>query len=188
MPTYTDPTNPYDSMTGPRSRTRYDVNAPASPSGTGSPSSGTGSSSENQGYASKPHAVIEGAADGLADGLEREDIQGEVHGAISQVERTLDDHPSPRSERLRARLERLDDKVETLIDKTKVRARAVAETARRAKNAPPKVADDLKVAARSWSRGFAQNVGFVAAAGFVGLVALVVLTVGMVQGLNDAWG
>src|SRR5687768_11129179 len=167
MPPYTDPTNPYDSMNrtkhqdsrnSAKSRPSYDVDA--SPA---SPPSDYGST----GYTSRSQAAIEGAADGLADGLEREDIEGEVHGAISQVERTLEENPSPRADRLRARLERLDDKVETLIDKTKVRARAVAETARRAKNAPPKVADDLKIAARSWSRGFAQNVGFMAAAGVV---------------------
>jgi hypothetical protein len=133
-------------------------------------------------------AVVEGAADGLADGLEREAIGDDVHAAMQRSSQAVRSHGSPRSERLRARLEQVDSKVDDVIDKTRLRARAVAESARRARDAPPAIANDLKAAGRSWLGGLAASVGFSAAAGVVGAIALGVLTVGLVQGLNALVG
>ncbi|HUR25934.1 MAG TPA: hypothetical protein VM327_07990 [Candidatus Thermoplasmatota archaeon] len=136
-------------------------------------------------------AVVEGAADGLADGLERDAVAGEldaVHGALGRAGQGIRPSRSPRADRLRARLERIDERVDDVVDKTRVRARAVAESARRARHAPATVSADLRGAAKSWASGLAISVGLQAAAGVVAAVAFVVLTVGFVQALNALVG
>jgi hypothetical protein len=137
---------------------------------------------------SKPAAVIEGAADGLADGLEREQPERGVQETLHRAGQRFEASPSPRSQRLRARLDRVEDKVEEVVDKTRVRARAVAETARRAREAPPTLAEELTGALRSWTSGIAKSIGMAVAAGVVAVAALVVFTVGLVQGFNDVLG
>lgn len=136
-------------------------------------------------------AVIEGTADGIADGLERDQVAGEldaVHGVIGRTGQGQRPSRSPRADRLRARLEQIDEKVDGVVDKTRVRARAVAETARRARTAPAAISADLKHAAKAWTGGMAASIGLRVAAGVVGAVAFVVLTVGLVQGLNAILG
>lgn len=141
---------------------------------------------------SKPSAAIEGAADGLADGLEREHPEIPFQEALHRAGVTFKASPSPRSQRLRARLDRIETKVGDTVDKTRVRARAVAETARRAREAPPTLVEELTGALKSWTSGIVKGIGLKAAAGAVGIIALVVLTVGLVQGLNlwlgTPWG
>ena len=135
-------------------------------------------------------AIVEGAADGIADGLERDQVADEldaVHGAIRTGQGARPTR-SPRADRLRARLEQIDERVDAVVDKTRLRARAVAESARRARGAPPTIAADLKRAAKAWTGGLAASLGLRAAAGVVAAVAFVVLTVGLVQGLNALVG
>lgn len=146
-------------------------------------------STSSEPLAARSATLVEGAADGLADGLERDRIAGEldaVHGAIGRTGQGIRPARSPRADRLRARLEQIDEKVDGVVDKTRIRARAVAESARRARDAPPAIAADLKCAAKAWTGGMAASLGLKAAAGVVAAVAFVVLTVGLVQGLN-AW-
>jgi hypothetical protein len=136
-------------------------------------------------------ALIEGAADGLADGLERDAVADEldsVHGAIGRVGQGPRPSRSPRADRLRARLEQIDERVDEVVDKTRVRARAVAESARRARAAPAAISTELKGAAKAWAGGMAASIGLQVAAGIVGAVAFVVLTVGLVQALNAVVG
>lgn len=136
----------------------------------------------------KPAAAIEGASDGLADALEREEIEEEVHEATHRAGEAFGASPSPRTQRLRARLDRVDEKVDEVVDKARVRARAVAETARRARDAPPTVAEELTGALKAWTSGLAKGLALKVAAGAVAIIALVVLTIALVQGLNQEWG
>jgi hypothetical protein len=132
----------------------------------------------------KPSAYLEGAADGLADGLEREEPETPLQQTLHRASETFASHPSPRSERLRAKLDQVEDKVSEAVDKTRVRARAVAETARRAREAPPTLAEELTGALRSWTSGLAKGLGLKVAGGVIAAIAFTVLTVGLVQWLN----
>jgi hypothetical protein len=142
------------------------------------------SSSPSSDALSKPSAFVEGAADGLADGLEREQPERGVHESLHRTGERLERDPSSRSQRLRARLDHVEDKVDEVVDKTRVRARAVAETARRAREAPPTLAEELTGALRSWTSGIAKGIGLTVAAGLVAAIAFTVFTIGLVQGLN----
>jgi hypothetical protein len=69
-------------------------------------------------------------------------------------------------------------------ERTRESAEAVAETSRRAVAAPPRIGRDLREALSAWAGGFAKGIALYAAAGAIALVALVVLTVGFVVGLD----
>lgn len=131
-------------------------------------------------------AAVEGAADGLADGIERHGLR-EHAGHLAQTAAPIAQRGS-RSERLRATLERADEKVTRAVDKTRLKARALAESARRARHAPRHVQEHLQRAGKAYAGGLAAGLVRYAAAAFVGLIALVVFTVALVQGLNEAWG
>lgn len=131
-------------------------------------------------------AAVEGAGDGLADGIEREDLRGKA-AHLAQTASPIAQR-GVRSERLRARLEQVDDKVSSAIDATRTKARAVAESARRARHAPGQALERVQHAAKAYAGGLAASIGFYAAAGLVGAITLVLLTVGFVQGLTELWG
>jgi len=131
-------------------------------------------------------AVVEGAADGLADGIGEHGLDRSipdlVRGNAPIAQRGI------RSERLRATLDKADQKVSQAIDSSRTKARAIAESARRARRAPANVWTDLKDAGQAYVGGMAASLGAYAIAGFVGVIALILLTVGAVQGLNNLWG
>lgn len=131
-------------------------------------------------------AAVEGAADGLADGIEREGLGDSLPRVAGQAAPIA--QRGARSERLRARLDKADEKVSRAVEATRVRARAVAESARRARRAPPHVLAGVKDAAKAYAGGLAASAGFYAAAGAVALAAAIVLTVALIQGLNGLWG
>jgi hypothetical protein len=142
-------------------------------------------------------AAVEGAADGLDEGIERHEAGPALRRMSEQVgkaavavtpDSTDPKTGSSRRERLRAKMDRVDEKVTEVVDGTRVKARAVAETVRRGKDAPPKVAEDVKEAAKAYATGMVAGLGLYIAAGVLALAAAVVLTVACVQGLNRAWG
>src|SRR5687767_15052408 len=110
-------------------------------------------------------AVVEGAADGLADGIERERLQDSMPALVHDTTPVVARNLPPRSERLRARLERADEKVSHAIASTRDKARAVAETARRARRAPPHLIDDVRDAAKAYVGGLTASIALYAVAG-----------------------
>lgn len=131
-------------------------------------------------------AVVEGAADGLADGIDEHHLDQSLPDLARQTAPIA--QRGVRSERLRATLEKADEKVSHAIDSTRAKARAVAESARRARKAPANVIDDVKVATKAYLGGLTASIVSYAVAGVIGAIAFVVLTVGLVQGLNELWG
>lgn len=131
-------------------------------------------------------AVVEGAADGLADGIQEHGLDRSAPELARQAAPIA--QRGARSERLRATLDKADEKVSRAIDATRTKARAVAGSARRARKAPAQVWDDLKDGGKAYAGGLAASAAAYAAAGLVAAIAIVLLTVGFVQGLNGAWG
>lgn len=131
-------------------------------------------------------AVVEGAADGLADGIDEHDLDQSLPGLARQTAPIA--QRGVRSERLRATLEKADEKVSHAIDSTRSKARAVAESARRARKAPANVLDDAKEATKAYVGGLTASFVSYLVAGVIGAIAFVVLTIGFVQGLNEVWG
>ena len=131
-------------------------------------------------------AVVEGAADGLADGIEREHLGDSLPHLAGETASIA--QRNSRSQRLRARLERADEKVDAFLDRTKGKARALAESARRVRRAPPQVANEARLAGKAWASGLAAGLALRVAAGVVLAVAFTVFTVGLVQALNGLWG
>lgn len=73
-----------------------------------------------------------------------------------------------------------------VTEDVKVRAEAVAETGRRARHAPGHVAHELREAYHAWKRALMTTIAMFALLTVFSAIALVVLTIALVVGLN-AW-
>lgn len=138
-------------------------------------------------------AGASGAVEGLAQGLEENDLGRGVGDAIDQGSRLLHAVGDGRiAQAVGQKAEVVKQKATAAIERTKEGAQAVAETGRRAAEAPPRIAEDLKEAANAWVAGVARGAGLYAAAAFAGVVALVAFTIAAAVALNDvlgdAWG
>lgn len=73
-------------------------------------------------------------------------------------------------------------------ENVKVRAEAVAETGRRARAAPGHIGHELGEAFQAWKRALVTSIAMTGALLIFGAVALVVLTIALVVGLNEVIG
>ena len=146
---------------------------------------------------------IEGAVEGLAEGLERHGFAPAAHRAIDAADRLAAStrlrrdttRPSPVARRLHEATGHLDQAVrdvqetfQTTVEDTKRKVAAVQETGRRAARAPAIVTRDVARAAGAYGRGLAAGVGLYAALGACGLFALVLLTMAGVTALTPVLG
>lgn len=151
----------------------------------------------------KALAGVEGAVEGLAEGLERHGFAPAAHRAIDAADRLAASthlrrdttRPSPVARRLHAATGRLDQTVrdvqetfQTTVEDTKRKMAAVQETGRRAARAPGLVTRDVAKAAGAYGRGLAAGIGLYAALGACGLFALVLLTMAGVTALTPVLG
>lgn len=191
------------------------TNDPASPSpdSPASPAeSQAGAPREPYTPRNKVAAGLLGALDGLAQGLEANDVaattdraMAETTAVVAGVERGIHRSGFAKSKRggrhaRRGRaphpvsrpMRRARRVVRHAIERTQSGAHAVAETGRRAMRAPPLVVNDLKQAATSYGKGWAKGIAFYAIAGVVAIAAFACLTAGFVIGLNlllgPPWG
>ncbi|HET6398465.1 MAG TPA: phage holin family protein [Candidatus Thermoplasmatota archaeon] len=152
-------------------------------------------------------AGVAGAAEGLEEGLEREDLTGSTDRAITQAGLVYDavreegqaqfgrggtaavaHAGQAAADRVRERVHVARDRAHRMAHEARERAEAVAETAHRAKVAPGAVATDLRQAASAWTKGMLAGIGMYAAAGALALAAFVLLTYALVESINEAIG
>lgn len=154
----------------------------------------------------KTMAAIEGAAEGVADGIERHGLADAAHRAIDQADQlrdrvgrsfrpNADRRPSAVARKLHEATGRAtamahdaSESVRRTTQDIRYKSRAIAETGRRARAAPPIVAQDLRKAAGAWAGGLAAGAGWYAALGVCAIFGLVLLTMAAVGALAPAIG
>ena len=134
-------------------------------------------------------AAVSGAAEGLLEEIQRQDLARTTQQAVEEVaEVGRAVGVKGGTGKVTQVLEKARTKVEHAAHDLHERGEAVAETARRAVQAPAAVKQDLKKAASAWAGGMVAGASLALAAGALALVGLVVFTVAAIQGLNEAIG
>lgn len=102
------------------------------------------------------------------------------------------DSMSHRAESMQQSMHETADRVrhtaQVAKEETKVRGQAIAESGRRAKQAPGHIRHELSAAVSAWMKGLATAIAMWAALGLVGATAFIVLTIALVTGLNELIG
>ncbi|HUR61218.1 MAG TPA: phage holin family protein [Candidatus Thermoplasmatota archaeon] len=136
-------------------------------------------------------AGLLGATEGLAEGLRESRLAQHSEAAIHQgalVVKGVARGAGKGRIAIERPVRRARQAVRHAIDRTEQGAEAVAETGRRAVQAPPRILNDLKEAGTSYGKGWAKGAAFYAVAGVVAIVAFACLTAGFVIGLDILLG
>jgi hypothetical protein len=140
-------------------------------------------------------AGIAGAAEGLAQGLRESRLAEATGDALHEggrLAKAVTRSPRRANRAIDRRVRHAQATVRRVARRTEEGVAAVVETADRALQAPPRIAEDLKEAGGAYLGGLAKSAAFYVAAGAIGIAAFIVLTIGFVTGLDlllgQPWG
>lgn len=108
----------------------------------------------------------------------------DVRTGVAHARENVVDAAHAARDNVRERVESAKYAVQRTAEEVKVRGQAVAETGRRARVAPGRIAHELGEAFSAWKKALVTTIAMMALIAVVGITAFIVLTMGIIAGLT----